>query len=117
MRYIFAIGMLLFCGLLAWTAVDIHHLQAQTQELRTSLETSQGRERKQQYEYDAVASEIPLLQAELAVVQPQAEAAATQEAELRARRKELRAIVKAQATETPSAAEPESTPAPTEVPQ
>ena len=60
-------------------------------DVRLSLETSQGRERKQQYEYDQVLEELPKRRQELAEVQPQAEEAAQLVTELKATRKALRA--------------------------
>ena len=59
-------------------------------DLQKSLETSQGRERKQQYEYDKVVSEIPEIQAELDLIRPQTEAAEQEVSELKAERKKLR---------------------------
>ena len=64
-------------------------------DVRLSLETSQGRERKQQHEYEEVQEELPKTRQELAEVQPQAEEAAQRVAELKERRKALREEKKA----------------------
>ena len=55
-----------------------------------SLETSYGRENKQQYEYDQVALEIPLIHAEIEEKSPLAFEAESAVIRLKARRNELR---------------------------
>ena len=55
-----------------------------------SLETSRGRERKQQLELDAANLKLPRLQAETAELQPQAETAAAEVTALKTLRKQLR---------------------------
>lgn len=59
--------------------------------LQTNLEAVQGRLRKQQQEYAQYQEELPLVLAQVAEVQPQADAAYTQEQALRQQRKDLRA--------------------------
>ena len=56
-----------------------------------SLETSRGRERKQQMEYDQVLKDLPAAREELAEIRPRAEAAAEQVRLLKEERKALRA--------------------------
>lgn len=87
----FSVCMLLFCLLLfAWVPLKFF-LDFRLSEARLSLETSQGRERKQQYEYDQVCADLPLTRSELETVQPLADAASLEVSELKALRKELRA--------------------------
>ena len=75
-----------------------------------SLETSRGRERKQQYEYDEAARQLPLTRAELEEVQPQADAAAEEVRQLKEQRKALRAEKKALEEKAASGNQPEETP-------
>ena len=79
-----ALFLIVYVPAMAWR-------QFQLDDTALSLETSQGRERKQQYEYDEVTAALPETRAELAEVQPLADEAAAKVAELKARRKELRA--------------------------
>ena len=89
--WIFAAVMLLFSlGLALWIPLRAR-LDFQLADTRLSLETSQGRERKQQMEYDQVSEELPKVRAELAETQPLAEAAAAKVKALKETRKELRA--------------------------
>ncbi len=69
-------------------------LSFQQEDLVLSLETSYGRERKQQHEYDEVTVKLPETREELEQLQPQAEAVQEEVAELKALRKELRAKLK-----------------------
>ena len=87
---IFVLFMLFFCLLLfAWVPVKTV-LDFRLSETRLSLETSQGRERKQQYEYEQVLADLPRTRAELESVQPLADAASQEVSDLKALRKELR---------------------------
>ena len=96
----FALVMLLFSlAMLLWVPLRVR-LDAQLADTRLSLETSQGRERKQQMEYDQVTEELPKVRAELAEVQPQADAAAEEVQRLKDIRKELRERKKALDQET-----------------
>ena len=52
---LFSVLMLVACGILAWSAVEQETLTASLADARLSLETSQGRERKQNSEYAAVS--------------------------------------------------------------
>ena len=90
----FACMMLLCCVLLMISAPLLSSLRFQREDLKLSLETSHGRERKQRSEYDEVVQDLPRTQEELSELQPQADAAVQAVAELKARRKELRARLK-----------------------
>ncbi len=79
------------CAVLVWSAARQSAFSRVLPDLEVQLNTSRGRERKQQAEYDEVSAALPLVEQELAEVQPQADAAAAQEADLRAQRKERRA--------------------------
>ena len=87
----FVTVMLALALFVAWWAVEQYDLHFQTADVALSLDTSRQREAKQQYEYDEVVTQLPLVQAELAETQPLADEAEAQEQALRAQRKELRA--------------------------
>ena len=89
-RRAFILGMLVFCAFLAGQVILRARLDFQMEEAARSLETSQGRERKQQYEYDEVIAQIPLTRAELEETLPRAEEASQVVEELKAERKRLR---------------------------
>jgi len=88
--FLFSLLMLVTVLFLVWYIPAVSGLTFQLDDLQKSLETSQGRERKQQYEYDKVVSEIPEIQAELDLIRPQTEAAEQEVSELKAERKKLR---------------------------
>ena len=88
---VFVTVMLLTCAILCWYAASQYQLRFQVADLTLSLDTSRQREVKQQYEYDQVVAEIPLVQAQVAELEPQAAAAQAIEKDLRAQRKALRA--------------------------
>lgn len=91
LRRAFVLVMLCFSlGLAVWTVLRAS-LDFQLDDLTRSLETSQGRERKQQAEYDEVVRQLPLTRAELAETEPLAEKAKEKVSELKAERKRLRA--------------------------
>ncbi len=79
----------LFSAFMAWYLPSASSLRANIEEISQSLETSRGRESKQQYEYDKAVEELPLIQAELAEKAPLAEQAAEAVSVLRSRKKEL----------------------------
>ncbi len=81
----------LFCLFLVWFVPTRAGLDFQLADIDKSLETSYGRERKQQYEFDQVTAELPLVRAELAETQPLADAAEETDAALKAERRALRA--------------------------
>ena len=90
-RGLFIAVMLAVCMLLACFAVDQVRLRAQIADLTLSLETSRGREARQNHEYDEAVAALPLVQEELARVAPLAEEAKAQESDLRQQRKDIRA--------------------------
>ena len=90
----FAIVMILFVLFIVWYLPSSGELRFRIDDVGKSIETSRGRERKQQYEYDETVSAIPEVQAEIDRVRPLAEAAALEITELKAERKRLRAVKK-----------------------
>lgn len=88
--FLFSLIMLAAVLFLVWYVPAVSGRAFQLEDLQKSLETSQGRERKQQFEYDKVVSEIPEIQAELDLIQPQTEAAEKEFSELKAERKKLK---------------------------
>lgn len=90
-RGLFVTVMLIVCVLLAVFAVDQVRLRAQIADLTLSLETSRGREARQNHEYDEAVAALPVAQAELARIEPLAAAAQAEEKELRQQRKDIRA--------------------------
>ena len=82
---------LLACVLfVAWYLPSSDALRFRIEDVKKSLETSQGRERKQQHEYDEVVAAVPAVQAELDSVMPLAEAAKQEVKDLKEERKKLR---------------------------
>ena len=90
-RALFVAAMLPICALLAFFAVDQVRLRAEIADLTISLDTSRGREARQDHEYDEVVAALPVARAELERVQPLADAAKAEENELRQQRKDIRA--------------------------
>ena len=84
----------IFVCFLSWYLLSIGPLEFQLQDARESLKTSQGRENKQQYEYDQVYLEIPVVQEEIALKAPLAEEAEARVSELKRKKKELKAEIK-----------------------
>ena len=80
-----------FCAFMIWFVPARGDLDFQLADIEKSLDTSYGRERKQQYEYDEVTEELPRVRAELAEIQPQADAAAAEVSSLKETRSALRA--------------------------
>ena len=91
MAKVFAAVMLAFSVFLAASVILRADLDFQLQDTAVSLDTSRGRERKQQYEYDEVCEELPRTRAELEAVQPEAQEAAETVQQLKDERKALRA--------------------------
>lgn len=81
----------IFTLFMIWYIPSMSSLAAKTEETRQSLETSRGRENKQQSEYDKAMEELPLVREQLLEITPLAEQAEETVAMLKARRKELRA--------------------------
>ena len=90
-RGVFVAVMLLVCAWLAFFAVDQARLKAQIADLTLSLETSRGREARQNHEYDEAITALPLAREELAKMEPLAQVAKERETELRQQRKDIRA--------------------------
>ncbi len=88
---LFAVVMLICVLFLAWYLPVIGRRQFLLDDARESLKTSQGRERKQQYEYDETVAAIPETEAELERIIPLSEAAKQEVKALKKERKELRA--------------------------
>ncbi len=88
---LFVAVMLMFSLLMAAAVVIRGHLDFRLEDTARSLETSRGRERKQQQEYDEVVAQLPLTRAELAEAQPMADEAAEEVKRLKEERKQLRA--------------------------
>ena len=86
----FAALMLAFSLFLAAGVLIRARLDFQLEDLSLSLETSQGRERKQQYEYDRVTEELPRAREKLAEAQPRADEAKENVSRLKEEWKRLR---------------------------
>ena len=86
----FVAVMMLFVLFVFWYLPSDASLRFQLQDVGKSYETSQGRERKQQKEYDDAAAAIPETEADIAAIQPKAEAAQQEVTELKEQRKQLR---------------------------
>ena len=101
-----ALLLLVFAVFMFWYIPSSASLRAKNEETRQALETSIGREGKQQDEYDKAVADLPVVQEELKEKQPLAEAAAQKVTDLKARRKELRAEKKAlEAAQSPDEAQ------------
>lgn len=88
--FTFIVIMLLFVMFIFWYLPTDAAVRFQLQDVGKSFETSQGRERKQQKEYDDAAAAIPETEAEIANIRPLADAAEQEVAELKKQRKQLR---------------------------
>ena len=82
--------LLLFALFTAWNILDRHNLRSRLEKLQDELTVSIGREAKQQAEYDAVSSELPLVCDRIQEVSPRAEEADSKVKELKNLRKQLR---------------------------
>ena len=82
--------LLIFTAFMIWYVPSVASVQSGLKETRQSLETSRGRENKQQDEYNKAVEELPLVQADLAEKGPLAEQAEENVSALKARRNELR---------------------------
>jgi len=82
---------MLVCSLfLAWYIPSAGSLRFRINDLEISLDTSRGRERKQQAEYEQVVHDIPETQAKLDDTLPLAQAAEEKVAVLKAEKKKLK---------------------------
>ena len=70
---LFAFIMLFFVLFVVWYLPSLNDRRFSLQDVRLSIETRLGRERKQQMEYDATAAALPEVQAELDRLLPEAE--------------------------------------------
>ncbi len=95
LMWVFACVMLVFCFFLSWYVLSRGEMDFRLADIELSLETSYGRERKQQYEYDEVTEKLPLTRAELEETKPLAEEA---EAAVRALKEERKALREEKAT-------------------
>ena len=86
----FAVLMLIFVFFLVWYIPAVSQRSFLLLDTQQSLETNQGRERKQQYEYDKVSAEIPEIRSELEKVLPETEAAKQELETLREQKKKLK---------------------------
>ncbi len=87
---LFSAIMLIFVLFIVWYLPSVSQRRFQLEDIRKSLETSRGRERKQQSEYDETVALIPEIEAELERVLPLTEAAKAEVKALKKERKELR---------------------------
>ncbi len=87
---LFTLIMLIFVLFVVWYLPAVGQRRFQIEDLRKSLETSQGRERKQTNEYNETVVAIPEIQSELDRLLPQAEEAKQLVNDLKAERKKLR---------------------------
>ena len=92
---LFVVIMLACTLFLAWYIPATANLRFRIDDLEISLDTSQGRERKQQAEYDQVLKDIPETQAKLDETLPLARAAEEEAAALKAEKKKLKEEKKA----------------------
>ena len=92
---LFAAVMLIFSVATAAFVILRSVLDFRLEDTERSLETSHGRERKQQYEYDEVTEQLPQARAELAEAEPKAAEAAETVRMLKEERKRLREEKKA----------------------
>lgn len=105
----FSLILIVFVAFIIWYIPALEARSFQLQDLSKSLETSRGRERKQQYEYDQTMEEFPVVQEKLALISPESEAAQSEVDALKQQRKELREKKKAlEALITGNAAEDEA---------
>ena len=87
---LFSIIMLVCVLFVIWYLPSVSQRRFLIEDVRKSLETSQGRERKQQHEYDETVSALPEVQAELDQLIPQMESAKEEVKTFKEKRKQLR---------------------------
>lgn len=86
----FVLVMLLCVLFVAWYLPSVSDLRFRLQDAQISLETSQGRERKQQHEYDEAVEALAAAREELSLVQPLADQAAEEKKAMKEERNSLR---------------------------
>ena len=104
---LFSLVMFIFVLFLAWYLPSVGARRFLLEDVQKSLETSQGRERKQQHEYDEAVAGLPEVQAELDRVLPLSEAAQQEVKDLKAERKKLREEKQQLESDLPAAASEE----------
>lgn len=87
---VFAIIMFVCVLFIVWYIPAVTQRRFQLEDIQKSLETSLGRERKQQSEYDETVALIPEIEAELEQVLPLTKAAKEEVKRLKKERKALR---------------------------
>lgn len=87
---LFTLIMLICVLFVVWYLPAVSQRHFQLEDIQKSLETSLGRERKQQAEYDETVALIPAVEAELERVIPLTEAAKEKVKSLKKERKSLR---------------------------
>ena len=86
----FTVIMLICVLFIVWYLPAVSQRRFQLEDTQKSLETSLGRERKQQSEYDETVATLPEVEAELERVLPLTEAAKEEVKSLKKERKALR---------------------------
>ena len=102
--------MLACVAVLIWNVFASASVSARIDDMRRSVETAEGRERKQQREYDQAVADIAATREELASILPEAEAVREAKADQVAERKALKqrkAELEAQLAELTGAEEEE----------
>ena len=89
-----------FAAFMAWHIPSVSSVRSKIEQTQRDLDTSRGREDKQQAEYNKAVEELPVVRAELQEKEPLAEEALKTIEVLKARRKELRAEKKALESES-----------------
>ena len=84
-----------FAAFMAWYIPSVSSVRSKIVQTQKDLDTSRGREDKQQAEYNRAVEELPVVRAELQEKEPLAEKALKTIDDLKVRRKELRAEKKA----------------------
>ncbi len=87
---LFTVIMLVCVLFVIWYIPSVSARRFQLEDVQKSLETSRGRERKQQAEYEETVAALPEAEAELESLKPQMEAAQEEVKNLKAERKKLR---------------------------
>ena len=104
-RVLFPLVMFICILFLVWYIPAVHNLTFRINDVRISLEMSQGRERKQQKEYDEAAAAIPEAEAELARLTPLCDAVREEVQALKEEKKKLKEEKKALTESKPAETE------------
>ncbi len=73
-----------------WSVIDHYSLRSRLEKVQDDLSVSIGRESKQQFEYDEVSEQIPVVKNQIGIIVPLAESAESEVQALKEQRKELR---------------------------